>query len=707
MRRAIRKRRSRNRVESSEALETRVLPATITVTSLADNTNASDGLTTLREAIEQANSTTDATTIQFGLSGVINLNSPLEIGGGDPRDRATSDDGNLTIIGRGQSETIIDGNGSEFIIRDNSWQDSTVLESLTLRNAETAISATGGELGGGTLTLEDALITGTTGSNALVFAGRSYSDNTFYSGSNGVTIRDSTIEDNSGRGVLLALRLEASIENTVVRDNGGSGVYSGQTGGYGDYYAPTTTIQGSTITGNRGFGTLNRNPNTSETFAEGGGIFHSAGTLTVEDSTIADNEATSGGGIYSQERTNIFTEDYLQVRRSTISGNTATQDGGGIFNRTRALIENSTISGNVADGEGGGILLEDVREVADLELTSLNVTNSTITQNSASRGGGIYTRAGDRDFPANDSVPTTFASTIVAENTAGTGPDFGFETVSDSSDVVLTDNFIGTNVGTQFSATGIGSPDGNGNFIGSSSSPIAPGIGSLTSVNGSLVHLPSATSPVVNQGSNPNNLSTDQAGRDRNENGGVDIGAVEAGASSGRITLNNGRLVVNGTSADNVVSIEKVGSNIEVTLDGELVIFPSSEIQSGYVKGRGGDDLIEVRFVTQPMELDGNGGNDTIKGGLGPDTILGGSGNDNLRGTQGADFLNGGGGNDLIRGQKGTDTLLGSNGKDTLQGNESNDVLFGGGGNDTLDGNDGRDILHGDAGNDRLEGGAE
>lgn len=67
--------------------------------------------------------------------------------------------------------------------------------------------------------------------------------------------------------------------------------------------------------------------------------------------------------------------------------------------------------------------------------------------------------------------------------------------------------------------------------------------------------------------------------------------------------------------------------------------------------------------------------------------------------------LDGRGGDDTLTGQSGRDTLLGRSGDDTLRGEGGRDRLFGGQGNDTLEGGDDRDILKGQAGDDTMSGG--
>jgi len=152
--------------------------------------------------------------------------------------------------------------------------------------------------------------------------------------------------------------------------------------------------------------------------------------------------------------------------------------------------------------------------------------------------------------------------------------------------------------------------------------------------------------------------------------------------------------------------------------------------------------------------LSGAGGNDTLQGYAGDDTLLGGPGNDRLFGRAGDDVIKGGAGRDVMFGGAGDDEIhygkgdffwdngtprnIGGSGVDTLVveagsrfntsalskygfekfiGADKDDrvigdsgkvdyVLKGGGGNDFLKGNAGTDTLIGGAGNDRLDPGA-
>jgi hypothetical protein len=104
------------------------------------------------------------------------------------------------------------------------------------------------------------------------------------------------------------------------------------------------------------------------------------------------------------------------MARSTVSRNEASALGGQALGggiRVEGLpsgfIRNSTVSANRATGNtsrGGGI---------DASENLLNVVNATVARNSATLGGGLYKETGT----------TTLEATILAANTAATGPNCG------------------------------------------------------------------------------------------------------------------------------------------------------------------------------------------------------------------------------------------------------------------------------------------
>ena len=124
------------------------------------------------------------------------------------------------------------------------------------------------------------------------------------------------------------------------------------------------------------------------------------------------------------------------------------------------------------------------------------------------------------------------------------------------------------------------------------------------------------------------------------------------------------------------------------------------------VSGGGGDDIL----FAGPDD----NGNDTVSGGAGDDIVGGGAGDDFIEGGDGSDTLYGGTGNDTIfatskdneNGDTSTNTVWAGSGHDSVSGGLGNDTLGGGSGDDQVEGGSGSDTLYGSAGDDTLAGDA-
>jgi fibronectin-binding autotransporter adhesin len=294
---------------------------------------------------------------------------------------------------------------------------------------------------GGTITDNDA--GAGDGGGVLIVNSTSGTDTT--ATLDGVTISNNTTSGAGGGlandGATVIIQNGSMITgNESTGDNGG-GIDNGVTG--------TLTIDGSTISGNTADGdggginddggtvvvrngsliTLNTASN-----GDGGGI-DSEGPLTIDGSTISNNDANEdGGGIWSdggltlQNTVVISGNDagvsggglYLDgsitttgatitISNNTASGGAAVEGGGGIYNngQTLTLDGDDTISGNSADGtsgSGGGVFNDG---------GTLNFNGTTIDDNEASRaGGGIEATAGST---------TTLTNIMLTNNIAGTG----------------------------------------------------------------------------------------------------------------------------------------------------------------------------------------------------------------------------------------------------------------------------------------------
>lgn len=131
----------------------------------------------------------------------------------------------------------------------------------------------------------------------------------------------------------------------------------------------------------------------------GGGMYNYFGYVTITSSTFSNNHASANGGAA------LNRAGQLTVLSSTFSGNSAVVSGGGISNSAYGLtsVTGSTISNNSAE-LGGGI------QNASHPDALLRITGSTLSGNTAIDGGGIYSALGSN---------TTLTHTIVANSLSG------------------------------------------------------------------------------------------------------------------------------------------------------------------------------------------------------------------------------------------------------------------------------------------------
>ncbi len=255
--------------------------------------------------------------------------------------------------------------------------------------------------------------------------------------------------------------------------------------------AGSLTVSGGAITNN------------NSVDADGGGILVTSGTGTITSCAITGNTAKDGGGA-------IFAHDStLTITNSTLSGNSSATEGGGIFfdgtvGAGGFTVRNSTLSGNTATGTGGGVALN--------FFGTLVVENSTITSNTAGGSGG----GGIGRFAGTGSI--SLESSVVSGNTHTAG----------ANEDLFTTGTVTAKYSAVFTTTGVTTftPDNPSKYLVA----VDYKLGTLSSNGGSTqTHVPAADSPLINKGSNPAALTTDQRGgvATRNSNGGVDIGSVE------------------------------------------------------------------------------------------------------------------------------------------------------------------------------------
>lgn len=255
---------------------------------------------TLREAIQAANNAPTEDTINFSVTGTINLSSVLP----DITD-------SVEIEGPGaESLTVSPAPTKGFRIFTVTAPGTVTLSGMTVR---------GGRVGSGT------------GGGIRNATGTLYILNT--------TVASNVASDSSGGGISNdsgTMIINGSTIKDNVTDSNGGGIFN---------FEGTVTIANSTISVNRAKD------------EDGGGIASSTGTMTIIGSTITENSAADGvgGGIANGD-------GVLNIINSTISSNnTADGPGGGIKNGSTGTVNltNSTVSDNFARFGGGGVYNRD------------------------------------------------------------------------------------------------------------------------------------------------------------------------------------------------------------------------------------------------------------------------------------------------------------------------------------------------------------
>jgi hypothetical protein len=311
----------------------------------------------------------------------------------------------------------------------------------------------------------------------------------------------------------------------------------------------TVTISGNhavpvffVISGNSGV-TLNLNKvtvaNGYSINGDGAGIFiMTLGTVTVSDSTFADNSAVYGGGIRNYGT--------LTVNNSTFSGNRA-EHGGGISNTSggkwprfgTATVSNSIFSGNRAE-HGGGI--SNTSGGKWPRFGTATVSNSIFSGNRADYYGGAID---------NTSGTVTVNNSILSGNSADTGGAID----SSGGTVSLSNSTLSGN-----SAGAGGGISNEGSMVIVSNSTFA---GNSAGRDGGGIRIPIGTVTVSNSTFSGNRAST--GGGIRNAEGTVTLGntivanSPTGGNCSGYIVDGGGNLSYPETSCSGINSDPKLG----------------------------------------------------------------------------------------------------------------------------------------------------
>lgn len=361
--------------------------------------------------------------------------------------------------------------------------------------------------------------------------------------------------------------------------------------------AGTVTLMQSTVTENAAFD-------------GGGGLFNQAGTVTLTQSTVAGNNSfEGGGGLDSTGGTVTLTQSTvdgnesslavgglehdggtLRITRSRITGNVARAGVGGLFASGTVTITQSTVAENVGSAVGGLSMRATVGQLVDSVVVDnvsggaggienggqLHITKSTVARNFGNLDGVVSNFAGttvirNTTIAENDgggSSITVFGGSVTLQNTIFAGkPGKIFAPACRGGGVSLGNNLIGQPTACPLS---LNPTDQTGN----------PGLDAFTDDgtpgNGHFPLVPA--SQAINKGNDAACPPTDQLGQPRVGQH-CDIGAIEfqlSDTTPPAITIAatpdilwppNGKLVpvtVSGTITDKDSNVNAITATYEV-----------------------------------------------------------------------------------------------------------------------------------------------
>jgi len=329
------------------ALEVRAADYIVTTDSDENDGSCTDGDCSLRDAIIMANTRSGTDTITFDADYTISLTLS---GTGDKKGDLDIKD-SLEIIGRGQDKTIIDGNQSDRVF-DISGPITVIFSDMTLQNGYTnrAVNGTSNVYGGG-IYLHGGVSSGspTLHATRIVISGNTsdYDGGGIYCNRGQMNLDSIELLNNSnlksdGGGIWLSQCDDSQITkshfsaNSAVSDGGGLYILRSEN------ISVTHSLFDSNIASMNG-GAINVEP-----FTPPG----STASLSLSNTTLANNTAVQGGGLY------VIYDATVNIHSNTISRNLSTDTdvpGAGIFNagtNSTINIKNSVVAGNTSVATG-------------------------------------------------------------------------------------------------------------------------------------------------------------------------------------------------------------------------------------------------------------------------------------------------------------------------------------------------------------------
>jgi hypothetical protein len=405
-----------------ENLEGRLVPAVITVKSLADTINPADNVLTLREAVRLVDDPTTFSSLsakeQTYVKGTLGVNDQINFSLPRGPQTLTLTGGALvltsSVIITGPTASSADADGGENLTIDGNHLDRVFFIGFGFndpRNAGISVTLNGlivangqGDYGGGIVNFSNLTVnngeftgdvSGTSGGGALYNVGT-------------LTVSNSLFQNNTSGNKGAA----------IVNLNGGT--LSVKT----CYFISNQAVDG-TIS-NEGLATIyNSDFSTNVMSADAGGISNApSGNLTVKKCDFDHNTVGSDGGA-------VFNEGTADLEQSDFLYNSSASSGGAIDNHGIMTVGNSNIKFNTAGSDGGGIRIKDIGYPNSLTL----IGNDIVGNRALGNGGGLEV----------DTLAEVYlVNNLIAGNFSGAAPGTTPSDINGVVDPTSNDNSIGT-----------------------------------------------------------------------------------------------------------------------------------------------------------------------------------------------------------------------------------------------------------------------
>lgn len=218
---------------------------------------------------------------------------------------------------------------------------------------------------------------------------------------------------NNYAGISLTTNQNLSVQNVGKTDLSSSITkFKSENGGFINNQGGTINIENSVLASNNA--------------TNNGGAILNNGSATISSSILANNTAAQGGAIYNSS--------YAQITNSQFTNNSSSINGGAIYNQGTIALNNSVFDNNSSSGKGGAIYNE----------ANATIQDTSFTNNSAATGGAIFNDGNLTIVAENQNIEFSSNNASSDNNAIFNQNELNFK-ISNGSTISMEDKIDGLN----------------------------------------------------------------------------------------------------------------------------------------------------------------------------------------------------------------------------------------------------------------------